>query len=78
MPAMRSFALALVPLAASVIGQEVAPPKLTYLYSLDLEIPPPIDIGKAPFGNRGILGITGGKFSGPRLNGGVLQSSFGW
>jgi hypothetical protein len=67
---MLVLTLSLLSLATSIFAREpVAPPKLTFLYGIDLELPPPVDIGKAPFGSRSILGITGGTFSGPKLNG---------
>ncbi|KAH8890355.1 hypothetical protein GQ53DRAFT_867235 [Thozetella sp. PMI_491] len=49
------------------------PPTLTYLYSVNLTIPSAanVDIGSGPQGSRGILSITGGAFSGPKLKGKV-------
>lgn len=45
------------------------PPKLVYLASANLTIPPPLDLGVGPQGSRAMLTISGGTVWGPRLSG---------
>lgn len=67
---MKSLALSLLGLAATVIATPT-PPTFTYLYSVNLTIPAAanIDLGSVPLGTRSILSITGGTFWGPKLTG---------
>lgn len=58
-------------LVASVSAATPKPPTLEYLYSINITMTPPIDIGPTAIGDRGILPITGGTFWGPKLNGNV-------
>lgn len=44
-------------------------PGLTYLYSSKVTLGTTIDYGKGPRGSRVAIPITGGTFSGPKLNG---------
>ncbi|CAK7218001.1 hypothetical protein SCUCBS95973_003342 [Sporothrix curviconia] len=68
---MLSSALA----AAVAVGVAAAatpkPPVLSFLYSINITMSAPQDIGTTPTGSRGILPIVGGKFSGPKLSGNV-------
>ncbi|OAA64383.1 Outer membrane protein, beta-barrel [Niveomyces insectorum RCEF 264] len=71
---MRAFfatAAAAVLAAASGARADPKPPTLTFLYSINLTMAASLDIGSTPTGSRGILPITGGTFSGPKLNGNV-------
>jgi hypothetical protein len=51
-----------------------AKPGLTYLYSATFSGSAPIDFGTTPLGNLTFTGLTGGTFSGPRLNGQSLDN----
>lgn len=46
-----------------------APPTLTYLYTLNCTLGQSLPIGTGPRGSRTVIPITGGAFSGPKLNG---------
>ena len=46
-----------------------AKPALTYLYSATFSGSAPIDFGQTPLGDLTFTPITGGNFTGPRLNG---------
>ena len=50
------------------------PPPLTYLYTVNLTIPSNVSLqmGTTPLGRRGVWAITGGTFSGPKMNGQLL------
>ncbi|KIH89306.1 hypothetical protein SPBR_07961 [Sporothrix brasiliensis 5110] len=47
------------------------PPTLDFLYSINISMTAPLDIGTTAIGSRGILPITGGTFAGPKLSGNV-------
>lgn len=53
-------------------------PTLQLLYTSRIDIAAPLDVGKAPHGQRRIINITGGAFSGPRLSGRVLPGGADW
>jgi hypothetical protein len=53
-------------------------PTLRFLYSSRIEIDPPLIVGQSPYGERRIINITGGRFSGPRLSGRVLAGGADW
>ncbi|CAK7205327.1 hypothetical protein SEUCBS139899_008097 [Sporothrix eucalyptigena] len=60
--------------AIAVVGASAAtpkPPTLTFLYSINITMAATQDIGVTPIGDRGILPINGGSFSGPKLSGNV-------
>ena len=65
---MLVTALCLAALAATALP-DPKPPSFTYLYSVYLTMPAGVTIGNTPSGSRAILPISGGTFSGPRLNG---------
>src|SRR5580704_737515 len=44
-------------------------PRLTLVYRLDATVGAPLDVGDFPAGRRRIVPLTGGTFSGPRING---------
>jgi hypothetical protein len=56
-------------LAGFTNAAEPAKPALTYLYSATFNGSAPIDFGTTPLGNLTFTALTGGSFSGPRLNG---------
>jgi hypothetical protein len=66
---MFAAALCLLALAVAPAVADPPPPKFTYLYSVNLTIPAGVTIGNTPAGSRAILPISGGTFSGPKLNG---------
>jgi hypothetical protein len=68
-PKMSSLGLLLLGLTASAFAATPKPPTLTFLYTANLTTTPSISIGATPLGSRGVQPITGGIFSGPRLNG---------
>lgn len=65
--------LSLLALAASVLAakNQTGPskPDLTYLFTVNITTSTAVDIGTTPFGQRIFAPITGGSFSGPKLEG---------
>ncbi len=60
--------------AAACASQHVDPkppaaPSLTFLYSLNCTLAPPVLVGAGPHGSRVVIPIIGGTFSGPKLSG---------
>ena len=53
-------------------------PSLQLLYTSRIDIAAPQDLGKAPYGQRRIINILGGAFSGQRLSGRVLPGGADW
>jgi hypothetical protein len=53
-------------------------PTLHLLYTSRIEIDAPLAVGKAPYGERRIINIMGGEFSGPRLSGRILPGGADW
>lgn len=53
-------------------------PALRPLYTSRIDIAAPLDLGRAPHGQRRIINIAGGAFSGPRLSGRVLPGGADW
>ena len=49
-----------------------------FLCKIEVTLEPVRDLGDTPLGRRRIIGITGGKFSGPRLSGRVLPGGADW
>ena len=49
-----------------------------FLCKLEVTLEPIRDLGDTPLGRRRIIGITGGKFSGPRLQGRILPGGADW
>ena len=65
------------------MGNEILPtvsvtPTLQLLYTSRIDIAAPLDLGKAPHGQRRVINILGGAFSGPRLSGRVLPGGADW
>lgn len=52
--------------------QEPAAPELRFVTRLDVEVGPPVEVGKTARGLRRLIPITGGRMSGPLLNGRIL------
>jgi hypothetical protein len=53
-------------------------PTLRLLYTSRIDIAAPLEVGKTPLGQRRVINITGGAFSGPRLSGRVLPGGADW
>jgi len=53
-------------------------PTLRPLYTSRIDIAAPLNLGKVPHGQRRIINILGGAFSGPRLSGRVLPGGADW
>lgn len=53
-------------------------PTLQFLYTSRIDIATPLDIGKAPYGQRRVINIMGGAFSGPGLSGRILPGGADW
>lgn len=68
---MLSSLLSVAALAVGVSAATPKPPTLDYLYSINISMTAPLDIGATAIGSRGILPITGGTFWGPKLSGNV-------
>lgn len=52
--------------------------KTEFLCKIEVTLEPVRDLGETPQGRRRIIGITGGKFAGPRLSGRVLPGGADW
>ena len=52
--------------------------KTEFLCKIEVALEPVRDLGQTPLGRRRIIGITGGKFSGPRLSGRILPGGADW
>lgn len=53
-------------------------PTLRLLYTSRIDIAAPLDLGKTPHGQRRVINILGGAFSGPRLSGRILPGGADW
>lgn len=53
-------------------------PSLRLLYRSEVDIAPPISVGRQAIGERRIINITGGTFAGPRLSGVILPGGADW
>jgi hypothetical protein len=53
-------------------------PSLRLLYRSEVEIDAPLCVGHLAVGERRIINITGGTFTGPRLNGFILPGGADW
>jgi hypothetical protein len=56
----------------------VAELRYELLYDIEFDLASPLEVGPTPGGERRVLYITGGKFSGPRLTGRVLPGGGDW
>jgi len=55
-----------------------AMPTLRLLYTSIVELGDPLVIGNTPAGFRRVIPILGGRFSGPRIHGQILQGGADW
>lgn len=53
-------------------------PALRLLYTSKIEVDEPLQVGHSPYGERRIINIKGGVFSGPRISGRVLPGGADW
>lgn len=53
-------------------------PELNHLMQITVRVDPPLLVGNVPLGERRIINITGGHFSGERLRGDVLHGGADW
>ncbi len=60
------------------IPQVSVMPSLNFLYTSIIEVETPLLVGHSPYGERRIINIKGGAFSGPRLSGRVLSGGADW
>jgi hypothetical protein len=60
------------------IPQVSVTPSLRLLYTSTIEVETPLLIGHSPYGERRIITIKGGAFSGPRLSGRILPGGADW
>ena len=49
-----------------------------FLCKVEVTLEPARELGETPLGRRRIIGITGGKFTGPRFSGRVLPGGADW
>jgi hypothetical protein len=52
--------------------------KTEFLFKIQFEVPPPLDLGETPYGRRRIARVTGGTFEGLKLKGSVLDGGGDW
>jgi hypothetical protein len=64
--------------AAFPAEAEPPPPRLEFLCRLEVALTAPQSTGKTPAGERRIIPIVGGKVSGPRLRGEILNAGADW
>jgi len=53
-------------------------PGLDFVFALDVTVAPALELGSTHQGRRRVIAITGGKVTGPRLNGTVLAGGADW
>jgi hypothetical protein len=54
------------------------PPRMEFVYEETVTLGASIHPGATPFGERNLVPITGGTFSGPRLRGKILPGGWDW
>ncbi|KAM7215263.1 hypothetical protein V8F06_009314 [Rhypophila decipiens] len=64
--------------AAAKAPKPPKPPGVTYLYTVTITGGDSYPVGNGPYGSRIVVPITGGSFSGPRLNGTVMPVGGEW
>jgi hypothetical protein len=61
-----------------VSKSEPLKPELELLGRFTVTLADPLELGQTPWGRRRIIGITGGRFAGPRLAGEILPGGADW
>lgn len=64
--------------ATARTAEAPAAPALEYVFSLRVEVAPPVETGEVDGERRRFIPITGGSISGPRLTGAVLSGGGDW
>jgi len=54
------------------MSNQLPDPRLTQVYRLEATLARPLDLGETAQGHRRIVSLTGGRFTGPELNGKLL------
>jgi Protein of unknown function (DUF3237) len=57
------------------VSDHLPDPRLTLVYRLEATIAQPLDVGETARGHRRIVPLTGGTFTGPRLNGKLVPGA---
>jgi Protein of unknown function (DUF3237) len=57
------------------MSSDLPDPRLTPVYRLEATLAAPLELGETSQGHRRIVPLTGGKFSGPKLNGRLLPGA---
>jgi hypothetical protein len=60
---------------SAVSDNRLPAPKLTHVYRLEAELGAPLELGDVSQGQRRIVALTGGTFTGPELNGKLLAGA---
>lgn len=60
------------------MNQQILQPQLRHLCDLDVELGTPIELGDGPRGRRRIIPIVGGRVTGERLTGRILDLGADW
>ena len=56
----------------------MTPPDLQFAFEIEVEVGAPLDFGQTQNGHRRVVPIQGGRVSGPKLQGRVLQGGADW
>jgi hypothetical protein len=56
----------------------MTPPELQFAFEIEVEVGPPLDFGTTQNGHRRVIPITGGRVSGPKLQGRILAGGADW
>ncbi|KAL2203686.1 hypothetical protein CC79DRAFT_1371725 [Sarocladium strictum] len=75
---MKVTWLSILAATALAAAQSFGTPSLTFLYHTDVTLGTSWSIGNTGFGNRVVIPITGGTFSGPRMSGTVQNLGADW
>jgi len=65
-------------ISAKKIQRVSTKPALRFLYTSSVQIESALQVGPSPYGERRIINIMGGSFSGPRLSGTILPGGADW
>jgi uncharacterized protein DUF3237 len=53
-------------------------PELTYFCTLEVDLSPPLELGRGRAGTKRIIPIRGGRVYGPKINGKILDTGADW
>ena len=56
----------------------MTPPELRFAFEVAVDVSTPLDLGQTQAGHRRVVPVTGGRVSGPRLEGRVLPGGADW